>query len=216
MQKRLLGIVGQRRRHRGGVRRCHHHARRRRRASVAPGASAAAAVGRARACEPRCRADPQDRHRAASPRRSTRTRPRTRPRIAVLHALHRGLVYIDEDLKVVPALAESLPRSRPTRKTLTFKLRDAQVQQRRPDRRRRPRLQLEAPRRPAHRGPVLATSWPKSSAAGDLLDMAGADPAADRRRDRRAASTSSASRRRTTRRSSSTLDHAGHLLPERR
>ena len=29
--------------------------------------------------------------------------------IAVLHALHRGLVYFDKDLKIVPALATALP-----------------------------------------------------------------------------------------------------------
>ncbi len=44
--------------------------------------------------------------------------------LTVLRALHRPLVYIDQDLKVVPALAESYEVS-PDAKTLTFKLRDA-------------------------------------------------------------------------------------------
>lgn len=45
--------------------------------------------------------------------------------IAVLHALHRGLLYFDKDGKVVPALAEALPEVSADAKTLTFKLRDA-------------------------------------------------------------------------------------------
>jgi oligopeptide transport system substrate-binding protein len=45
--------------------------------------------------------------------------------LAVLRALHRPLVYIDKDLQVVPALAESWDISEDA-KTLTFHLRDAQ------------------------------------------------------------------------------------------
>jgi oligopeptide transport system substrate-binding protein len=45
--------------------------------------------------------------------------------LSVLRALHRPLVYINEDLEVVPALAESYEIS-PDAKTLTFKLKDAQ------------------------------------------------------------------------------------------
>ena len=44
--------------------------------------------------------------------------------IAVLHALNRGLVYFDKDLKVVPALAKDLPTVSADAKTLTFTLKD--------------------------------------------------------------------------------------------
>ncbi len=44
--------------------------------------------------------------------------------ISVLNALHRPLVYVDKDLQVVPALAESWVIS-PDAKTFTFTLRDA-------------------------------------------------------------------------------------------
>ena len=44
--------------------------------------------------------------------------------IAVLHALHRGLVYFDKDLKVVPALAAELPTVSADAKTLTFTLKE--------------------------------------------------------------------------------------------
>ena len=44
--------------------------------------------------------------------------------IAVLHALHRGLVYFDKDLKIVPALAAALPEVSADSKTLTFTLKD--------------------------------------------------------------------------------------------
>jgi len=45
--------------------------------------------------------------------------------IAVLRALHRGLVYFDKDGKVVPALATDLPVVTDDGKTMTFTLRDA-------------------------------------------------------------------------------------------
>ncbi len=44
--------------------------------------------------------------------------------IAVLHALHRGLLYFDKDMKVRPELAEALPEVSADAKTLTFKLKD--------------------------------------------------------------------------------------------
>ena len=44
--------------------------------------------------------------------------------IAVLHALNRGLVYFDKDLKVVPELATALPTVSADAKTLTFTLKD--------------------------------------------------------------------------------------------
>jgi oligopeptide transport system substrate-binding protein len=44
--------------------------------------------------------------------------------IAVLHAIQRGLVYFDKDLKVVPELAEALPEVSADAKTLTFTLKD--------------------------------------------------------------------------------------------
>ena len=44
--------------------------------------------------------------------------------IAVLHALQRGLVYFDKDLKVVPELAAALPEVSADAKTLTFTLKD--------------------------------------------------------------------------------------------
>jgi oligopeptide transport system substrate-binding protein len=45
--------------------------------------------------------------------------------ITVLHALHRGLAYVDENLEAVPAVAESWEFSNEN-KTITFHLRDAQ------------------------------------------------------------------------------------------
>jgi len=42
--------------------------------------------------------------------------------IEVLHALHRGLLYLDQEGKVIPALAEALPEVSADAKTLTFKL----------------------------------------------------------------------------------------------
>jgi len=44
--------------------------------------------------------------------------------IAVLHALNRGLVYFDKDLKIVPELAAALPVVSADAKTLTFTLKD--------------------------------------------------------------------------------------------
>ena len=44
--------------------------------------------------------------------------------IAVLHAIQRGLVYFDKDLKVVPELAEALPEVSADAKTLTFTLKE--------------------------------------------------------------------------------------------
>ena len=55
--------------------------------------------------------------------------------LAVLRALHRPLVYIDKDLNVVDALAESQEISEDA-KTLTFTPARCEVQQRRSDRRR--------------------------------------------------------------------------------
>ncbi len=95
--------------------------------------------------------------------------------LAVLRALHRPLVYIDKDLNVVDALAESHEISADA-KTLTFHLRDAKY---------------------SNGDPIVAAdlvySWkrlvdPRTAApysyvmaevagAGDLLAMAGADPA---------------------------------------
>jgi oligopeptide transport system substrate-binding protein len=45
--------------------------------------------------------------------------------ISVLSAIHRGLLYFDEKLGTVPALAEALPEASNGGATLTFKLRDA-------------------------------------------------------------------------------------------
>ncbi|HUQ43422.1 MAG TPA: ABC transporter substrate-binding protein, partial [Candidatus Limnocylindria bacterium] len=45
--------------------------------------------------------------------------------ISILSAIHRGLLYFDEKLGTVPALAEALPASSNEGATLTFKLRDA-------------------------------------------------------------------------------------------
>ena len=46
--------------------------------------------------------------------------------ISVLSSIHRGLLYFDENLGVVPALAEALPDVSDEGSTLTFKIRDAQ------------------------------------------------------------------------------------------
>ena len=45
--------------------------------------------------------------------------------IGVLHALNRGLLYVDHDLTPVPSLAEALPELSADGLTYTFKLRDA-------------------------------------------------------------------------------------------
>ena len=45
--------------------------------------------------------------------------------IGVLHALNRGLLYVDHDLAPVPSLAEALPELSADGLTYTFKLRDA-------------------------------------------------------------------------------------------
>ncbi len=94
--------------------------------------------------------------------------------LTVLRALHRPLVYIDKDLKVVPALAESWTVSDDA-KTLTFTLRDAKYSNgeqivagdlvyswRR----------LVDPRTAAPYSYVMA----EVAGGADLLGMAGADP----------------------------------------
>jgi oligopeptide transport system substrate-binding protein len=94
--------------------------------------------------------------------------------IAVLNGLHRPLVYIDKDLKVVPALAESWEVS-PDAKTLTFKLRDAKYSNGDPivagdlvySWRR-----LVDPRTAAPYSYVMA----EVAGGSDLLALAGADP----------------------------------------
>ena len=43
--------------------------------------------------------------------------------ISIIDSIHRGLLYYDKDLNLVPALAEALPASSDEGKTLTFKLR---------------------------------------------------------------------------------------------
>ena len=45
--------------------------------------------------------------------------------ISVLHALGRGLLYLDKDLNVVPALATAMPTVSADGLTYTFTLRDA-------------------------------------------------------------------------------------------
>jgi oligopeptide transport system substrate-binding protein len=94
--------------------------------------------------------------------------------LTVLRALHRPLVYIDKDMKVVPALAESYEIS-PDAKTLTFTLKDAKYSN---------GEQIVAgdlcyswkrlvdPRTAAPYSYVMA----EVAGGGDLLAMAGADP----------------------------------------
>jgi len=119
--------------------------------------------------------------------------------ITVLVALHRPLVYIDKDLKVVPALAESWDISSDA-KTLTFHLRDAKY---------------------SNGDPIVAGdlvySWkrlvdPRTAAPYNYVmaevagasDLLGVDPRSFPPTPRSTrCSTSSASLRRTTRRSSS-------------
>ncbi len=95
--------------------------------------------------------------------------------LAVLRALHRGLVYIDKDLKVVPSLAESWEVSADAQ-TLTFRLRDAQYSNGDPivagdlvySWKR-----LVDPRTAAPYSYVMA----EVAGGSELLAMAGADPA---------------------------------------
>jgi oligopeptide transport system substrate-binding protein len=95
--------------------------------------------------------------------------------LTVLRALHRPLVYINEKLEVVPALAESWEVSDDA-KTLTFHLRDAKYSNGDPivagdlvySWKR-----LADPRTAAPYSYVIA----EVEGAGDLLGMAGADPA---------------------------------------
>ena len=95
--------------------------------------------------------------------------------LTVLRALHRPLVYIDKDLNVVDALAESHEISADA-KTLTFHLRDAKYSNGEPivaadlvySWKR-----LVDPRTAAPYSYVMA----EVAGAGDLLAMAGADPA---------------------------------------
>src|SRR5688572_9826064 len=94
--------------------------------------------------------------------------------LAVLRALHRPLVYIDKDMKVVDALAESHEISDDA-KTLTFHLRDAKYSNGEPivaadlvySWKR-----LVDPRTAAPYSYVMA----EVEGAGDLLALAGADP----------------------------------------
>lgn len=95
--------------------------------------------------------------------------------LAVLRALHRPLVYINENLEVVPALAESWEVSDDA-KTLTFTLRDAKYSN--GDQIVAGDLvyswkRLADPRTAAPYSYVIA----EVEGAGDLLGMAGADPA---------------------------------------
>ena len=95
--------------------------------------------------------------------------------LAVLRSLHRPLAYIDKDLQVVPALAESWEVS-PDAKTLTFTLRDAKYSNGDPivagdlvySWKR-----LVDPRTAAPYSYVMA----EVAGGPELLDMAGADPA---------------------------------------
>jgi oligopeptide transport system substrate-binding protein len=95
--------------------------------------------------------------------------------IAVLHALHRPLVYFDKDLKIIPALAESWEISADAQ-TLTFFLKDAQYSTGDPivagdlvySFKR-----LVDPRTAAPYSYVMA----EIEGAPELLGMAGADPA---------------------------------------
>ncbi len=94
--------------------------------------------------------------------------------LAVLRALHRPLVYINEKLEVVDALAESHEIS-PDAKTLTFKLRDAKYSN--GDQIVAGDLvyswkRLVDPRTAAPYSYVMA----EVAGGGDLLAMAGADP----------------------------------------
>jgi oligopeptide transport system substrate-binding protein len=95
--------------------------------------------------------------------------------LAVLRALHRPLVYINDKLEVVPALAESWEVSDDA-KTLTFHLRDAKYSN--GDTIVADDLvyswkRLADPRTAAPYSYVIA----EVEGAGDLLNMAGAEPA---------------------------------------
>ena len=92
--------------------------------SVAPGASASAAAspapsGAALAAEQILKIDLGTEPPTLDPNKAQDSTS-----IAVLHALQRGLVYFDKDLKVVPELAAALPEVSADAKTLTFTLKD--------------------------------------------------------------------------------------------
>ena len=98
---------------------------------------------------------------ARSPRPSTRTRLRTRPR-SPSSTRSTAPRLLRQGPQGRPGARRALPEVSADAKTITFTPADAQVQQRRPDRRRRLRLRLEAARStraPRRRTP---TSWPRS------------------------------------------------------
>ena len=150
-----------------------------------------------------------------SGRRSTRTWRRTRSRSPCSSRPQPRPDLLRQGPQDRPGARRGAADVSADGKTFTFNLTDAQVQQRRPDRRRRLRLQLEAPARPAHRGAVHLRHRARSTAPSDLLgiDRRGSRP--DRRRHRRAAR--QARRRRPGRQDLRRQPgHPGDLLPERR
>ncbi len=95
-------------------------------ASVAPGASAAAPSA---AASQGANLAPDQTLRlyfgATDPRSLRPQAASGSDEISVLSAIHRGLLYYDKDLKLVPSLAEALPTVSADGLTYTFKLRDA-------------------------------------------------------------------------------------------
>lgn len=90
--------------------------------SAAPGASASAG-GEQLAADQVFRAYVSD----TDPETLTPYHAQDAVSIAVLNAVHRGLLYSDKDLNIVPAAAEALPEVTDNGQTMTFKIRDGAV-----------------------------------------------------------------------------------------
>ena len=184
MQKRLLGIfasvavivaacggatttLGAGRARPSPARRPRPARRRRRRRRTSPTSRSSASTSIERS------ADPRSQPGAGLDRRSRSS-----------HALHRGLVYFDKDLNIVPALAESLGRlrRRARRSPSTCATRSTATATRSSPATSSTAGSAWSTRAPRRR---TRTSWPRSSARPDLLAHGRRGSRPERRRHRR-------------------------------
>ena len=217
MQKRLFGILGQHRRHRGGMRRCHH---------LVDGA-----VGGARPPRASPRQPAESRRRRASPTSPTdqilkidlgqRARDPRPEQGAGLDLDRRPVTPSTAAWSTSTRTSRSSRRSpRPARhlgrrQDPDLHPADAQVQQRRPDRRRRLRLQLKRLIDPRTAAPYSYVMAEVAGAARPARAWPAQGSGPDRRRHRRALDKLGVvgAGRQDLRRQPG---HAGDLLPERR